>query len=679
MGNTYTTVAITAPCSVTATFVALVTYNVVLEGAQEIPANASTAIGSGTAVVDTVNNTITLNLAFSGLTGGVVTGAHLHGAAARGVAASVKIALTDTVTPITETLTFAEGDQADILAGNWYVNIHTTSFPNGEIRGQLDNVLAANKTLTVALSGTGGGTVTGTGINCGVDCTESYIHGSSVVLTAGTNVGSTFTGWSGAGCSGTGSCTITMDFLKSVTATFDLTQYPLTIARNGNGSGSVDSVPAGIACGADCTELYTFGSVVTLTASPGLGSTFTGWSGGGCSGTGACNVLMSAAQSVTATFTLNIYTLTVTNAGTGGGSIASAPAGISCGADCNEPYNHGTVVTLTATANLGSTFTGWSGSGCSGTATCIVTMTAAQTVTAGFALNNYSLTIIPAGNGTGTVNSAPAGISCGADCTEPYTFGTGVTLTASPGLGSTFTGWSGGGCSGTGTCNVTINSAQSVTATFTLNIYTLTVTRAGTGSGSVSSVPAGITCGADCSEPYNHGTTITLTASPAVGSTFSGWSGAACSGTGNCVVTLTAAQTATASFALNTFTVTASAGSNGSITPTGMQTAGFGSTPSFMLAPASGYFAVVTGTCGGTLTANNFTTNPVTSSCTVDAAFTQITFAVTPSAGANGSINPNTVQNVAQGAAAAFMVSPNIGYSASVTGCGGTLAGSPER
>ena len=67
------------------------------------------------------------------------------------------------------------------------------------------------------------------------------------------------------------------------------------------------------------------------------------------------------AESVTATFALAMYTLTVTTAGTGSGTVTSSPAGISCGADCSEPYNRGTVVSLTATAATGSSFGGWTG------------------------------------------------------------------------------------------------------------------------------------------------------------------------------------------------------------------------------------------------------------------------------------------------------------------------------
>jgi hypothetical protein len=134
--------------------------------------------------------------------------------------------------------------------------------------------------------------------------------------------------------------------------------------------------------------------VLTLTATPAMGSTFAGWMGGGCSGTGTCVVTVTAATSVTATFNISQYTLTVTKSGTGFGTVTSGgnPPIINCGSDCTEVVNHGTVVTLTATAASSpvaqdSTFTGWSGGGCTGTGTCVVTVTAATTVTATFTLD----------------------------------------------------------------------------------------------------------------------------------------------------------------------------------------------------------------------------------------------------------------------------------------------------
>jgi hypothetical protein len=248
----------------------------------------------------------------------------------------------------------------------------------------------------------------------------------------------------------------------------------------------------------------------------------------------------------------NQYALTISKSGTGSGTVTSSPAGINCGTDCSESYNKGTNVTLTATPTTGSTFAGWSGA-CSGTGGCSVTMNSDKTVTATFTQQQqqqYTLTVAKSGTGSGTVTSNPSGINCGLDCSEAYNQGTTVILTATASSGSTFTGWS-GACSGTGTCSVTMNSDKTVTATFNQQVqqYTLTVTKSGTGSGTVISSPAGINCGSDCSEAYNPGTSVTLTATTASGSTFGGWSGA-CSGTGACSVTMNSDKTVTATFTL---------------------------------------------------------------------------------------------------------------------------------
>jgi hypothetical protein len=157
------------------------------------------------------------------------------------------------------------------------------------------------------------------------------------------------------------------------------------------------------------------------------------------------------------------------------------------------------------------------------------------------------LTVVPAGTGTGTVTSSPAGISCGATCAASFAAGTLVTLTVAPSVTSMFAGWSGAGCTGTGSCAVTLNAAASVTATFTLKQVAVTVTPAGAGTGTVSSSPAGISCGTTCTASFAYGSTVTLTATPTSTSTFAGWSGA-CSGTSTCVVAPTAATAVTATF-----------------------------------------------------------------------------------------------------------------------------------
>ena len=407
-----------------------------------------------------------------------------------------------------------------------------------------------NPSLFIYNNGLGSGTVSSNpaGINCGSTCSAYFNYNTSVTLTATASTGSTFTGWSGGGCTGMGTCTITMDADNTVTATFALNTYILNVSKDGSGSGTISSNPSGIYCGSTCLWYFDYNTSVTLTATASTGSTFTGWSGGGCSGTGTCTVTMDAAKSVTATFALNTYSLSVNKSGTGSGTVSSNPAGINCGSTCSAYFNYNTSVTLTATASTGSTFTGWSGGGCTGMGTCTITMDAAKSVTATFALNTYSLSVNRSGTGSGWVTSYPVGIDCGSTCLWYFDHNTSVTLTATAYTGSTFTGWSGGGCSGTGTCTVTMDAAKSVTATFALNTYSLSVNKSGTGSGTVSSYPSGIYCGSNCSAYFDYNTGVTLTASAGTGFTFGGWSGGGCSGTSTCNVTMTAASSVNAVF-----------------------------------------------------------------------------------------------------------------------------------
>ena len=261
-----------------------------------------------------------------------------------------------------------------------------------------------------------------------------------------------------------------MSAAKSVTATFDVVTFPLAIATAGAGTGAVTSSPTGVNCPGTCSSTFVAGTNVTLIATPNGGSTFAGWSGA-CSGTGSCTVTMSAARSVTATFNPPAFTLDVSTAGTGGGAVTSSPAGITCPSACSTSYTQGTAVTLTAAPNATSTFAGWGGGGaCTGTGTCAVTMSAAQSVTATFNTITFPLTVTFTTNtGTGAVTSSPAGINCqkGTACPPAnFALNTVVTLTAVPGTGGRFVGWS-GACTGTSlTCTVTMSQARTVTADF---------------------------------------------------------------------------------------------------------------------------------------------------------------------------------------------------------------------
>lgn len=244
-------------------------------------------------------------------------------------------------------------------------------------------------------------------------------------------------------------------------------------------------------------------------------------------------------------------TLTVVKAGTGSGTVTSSPEGINCGTTCSASFTRNTTVTLTATPSAGSTVSGWSGcdSVSSDNSQCTVTMTTNRTVTVTFSTTaTFTLTVTVSGNGS--VSSSPSGINgCRGTCSASFAANTTVTLTASPDSGWSFGGW-GGACSGTGTCQITMDANKSVTATFSQNPV-LTVNVSGTGTGTVTSSPSGINCGFDCSEPFARDTQVILTATPDAGSTVSSWSG--CDSVSQdkrtCTVRMTGSRTVTVTFA----------------------------------------------------------------------------------------------------------------------------------
>jgi hypothetical protein len=420
---------------------------------------------------------------------------------------------------------------------------------------------AATRTLTVLKTGTGTVTSSPSGISCGATCSAPFVAGATVTLTATPPSGTSFTGWSGGGCSGTGTCSIVMNADTIVSASFSAPPgtHSLTITLAGSITGMVVAVPpASLFCPSNCSVNLTAGTSITLSASSNNGSTFTGW-GGACSGTGTCTVTLNSDVSVTANFIPTPVTkmLQVGGQGTGSGTITSSPAGISC-TGCSVPFVFGTVVTLTATPASGSVFTGWSGGSCSGTGTCTVTLYADMTVIAGFkSLSESTLTILKAGAGTGTVADAGSALLCGDICSRTYATGTQVVLHVKPGINSLFGGWS-GPCSSTEPdgfgntyCYVTLTGNTTITANFTALppvAYRLSISGSGTGTGFVNP----LTCGSlPCSLGASAGQQITLFATAARGSLFKGWSGAGCSGTLSCTVTINADTAVVAMFDLD--------------------------------------------------------------------------------------------------------------------------------
>jgi hypothetical protein len=246
------------------------------------------------------------------------------------------------------------------------------------------------------------------------------------------------------------------------------------------------------------------------------------------------------------------FTLTVTKAGTGSGTVTSDPPGIDCGNNCTARFPRGTVVTLTAKPASGSTVSSWSG--CDSTSTdksqCTVTMNRDRSVTVTFSTTaKFKLTVTVSGNGS--VSSSPAGINnCRGTCSALFNPNETVTLTASPDSGWSFSGWS-DACSGTGTCQITMDADKSVKATFTQKpVLTVKISDTSTGSGTVTSSPSGINCGSVCSAPFDPGTLVILKAEPNEDSTVSKWSRCDFASQDNttCTVRMTADKEVTVTF-----------------------------------------------------------------------------------------------------------------------------------
>jgi len=237
------------------------------------------------------------------------------------------------------------------------------------------------------------------------------------------------------------------------------------------------------------------------------------------------------------------YTITVTNAGAGSGTVNSSPSGITCGSDCTEDVVAGNTTILTATPNADSAFDGWSGTyGCTGTGTCTVSSIAANAaVTATFSVKEtppvyHTMTVSHVGTGSGVTDPVAGEYSKG-EATE-------VSITATANTGNTFTTWGGTcGCTGsTSPCTISSfpTSDCTVTAEFTKDVtYTVDVT-VGEGISDLSS-DTGVHCSYSeeqlpCTVTAASGSTVVFSVVPESGwydCVFSGCTGS----TGSCEMT----------------------------------------------------------------------------------------------------------------------------------------------
>ncbi len=305
--------------------------------------------------------------------------------------------------------------------------------------------------------------------------------------------------------------TITGD--HTITATFIPVQYTLTI--NTFGEGTVSKSPN--------KTTYDHGEVVTLTANPSAGHTFAGWTGDLTGTTNPQTITMLGDRTVNANFA-PAYTITTSTDGNGTIELTPDLPG----------YPAGEPVTVTAVPNPGYEFASWGGDLSGTTNPQSINVNSNFTISATFTAAQYNLSISQVGNGS--VAKSPD--------KPTYSYGEKVTLTATPASGWAFTGWSGDVISPTNPLELTIEGNTALVANFMQEAsHTLSVTKVGEGSFTVNP-PVG---------PYPTGTPITITATPAAGWVFTGWTGDQTSSSNPLVFLIGADTAVVANFAQETY------------------------------------------------------------------------------------------------------------------------------
>ena len=417
--------------------------------------------------------------------------------------------------------------------------------------------------LEVAIGGEGSGNV-GCKANGGPieGCEASFPEGTQVTVIAEPETGSELLEWEGECDSTSGNeCEVEMNADKTIEAVFGLEAVELTVETEGSGEGIVEcEIDFGPTEPCSEVETYPYGSEVTLYAVPAEGSEFLEWTGD-CSGTEPeCDLALTEPLSATADFEPGpLLALNIEEPGTGEGTI-SCEANGGPAEPCAAEYPQGTDVKMLAKALSGSEFIEWGGE-CDVLIgnECALTLSEEKTVEVIFeALPLVSLTVNLAGTGEGEVKCKVNG-SAQKACAAEYPEGTELALVATAKEGSEFAGYSAGSGSAAGCtttpCAFTITADSEVTATFNLKAtpkFTLKVKKTGTGTGKVEStspLSPKIVCGTECEKEFDEGTKVTLSQSADPGSEFVKWSGA-CTGSGACEVTMSAAKEVSAEFKL---------------------------------------------------------------------------------------------------------------------------------
>ncbi len=446
--------------------------------------------------------------------------------------------------------------------------------------------------LTVNKDGTGNGTITGTGINCGTDCSESFSSGTSVTLSQTPSSGSTFTGWGGS-CSGTGSCTVIMSQARTVSASYSLNSNPpstptgfwagpstcgtgqINLSWNASSGATSYTVKRGASTIYNGSNLFV--SEYNLTPSQNYSYTITASNSDGTSDTATvsttapsnCTAPDLATDNLSTSGTLTTgQTISFSGRVINQGNNSSVSSQTRLRIDLNNDGTYDTTLTNQTTGALspnGSETENWNWTGVAGTHKFEVcadnTNTVSESdegdncaVSASFTVSNASIpnaTVSLTADNTSLPNP-----NTGTFLRWNYTNATSCIIDPSIITFSTYPSSSyyvsTGALSNTRTYTLSCNPG-SVSSSVTINVSSPSTNRLDvirSGNGTVVDNTGGINCGSDCTENYSGSPTITLTATPTTGRVFTGWGGD-CSGRGVCTVVVSSQKSVNAYFAID--------------------------------------------------------------------------------------------------------------------------------
>jgi hypothetical protein len=448
-------------------------------------------------------------------------------------------------------------------------------------------------TLSISVVGSGSVALNNTG--------PYYHYGEAVNLTATAVIGYTFSSWSGGLTGSANPATIVITGDTSVTATFVQDQYTLAITITPSGSSSVSKTPD--------QATYTYGTNVTLTANSNIGWSFGSWSGAASGTSNPTTVNMTGNKSVTATFTQNVYTLTINIIGQG-----------TVNTNVTGNLHYGDVVQLNANPSTGWSFDHWSDNLTGNVNPTTLTISGNMVVTATFTQNEYTLsvTVNPVGSGTVSLNNS-----------GPYHYGDVIQFSASPATGWSFDHWGGNLAGSSNPVTLTINGNTAVIANFIQNTYVVTTNVVGTGS-----------VNRDVPGPYHYNDLVHLTAVPGTGWSFDHWTGALFGSANPAGLYVTANVTVTAVFVQNNYTLSITVYGTGLVSKNPDQpTYTYGTIVTLTASPSLGWSF---GSWGGDISGSANTTQvTVTANMSVTATFIQNVYTLTVTVDGQGSVNVN--------------------------------------